>query len=250
MPSDAPSSFARASLASLDEVAITRAPNILANCSAKIDTPPVPCTSTVSPAMRRPCSTSACHAVTPAQGKRRAFLIREIVRQLHRAVFLQHDIFRQHAINAAAQRIAAAVRRRDTRRPALIEIPGNTIADFHTRDAWSHLNDFARAVRQRNEIRLGSGPIAPQRNGIVAVVQRTGRDLDQYLPVARLRLRQVNFGEIVNGGRLFELIGAHEASPRDCLFGEGSITRSFARFQDASHPSRSGRDAVRSWLLV
>ncbi|MNP69041.1 hypothetical protein D3C76_1650830 [compost metagenome] len=48
----APKAFRRSSLASLDEVAITVAPASLANCRAKIDTPPVPCTSTVSPGLR------------------------------------------------------------------------------------------------------------------------------------------------------------------------------------------------------
>ena len=47
---------------------ITRAPAIFASWSAKIDTPPVPSVSTVSPARRiLPCI-SAFHAVTPAHG--------------------------------------------------------------------------------------------------------------------------------------------------------------------------------------
>ncbi len=39
-----------------------------ANCKANIDTPPVPCTSTVSPLLTCPSGTSACQAVTAAQG--------------------------------------------------------------------------------------------------------------------------------------------------------------------------------------
>ncbi|MNE80827.1 hypothetical protein D3C80_1774330 [compost metagenome] len=56
----------RSSLASLDEVAITVAPASLANCRAKIDTPPVPCTSTLSPGLRAPSAISARQAVRPA----------------------------------------------------------------------------------------------------------------------------------------------------------------------------------------
>ena len=73
MPSDAPSASAFASLSSLDDVAMTRAPAAFANCRASIETPPVPSTSTVSPArVGRPACISACHAVTPAQGRHAA----------------------------------------------------------------------------------------------------------------------------------------------------------------------------------
>ncbi len=46
---------------------ITRAPAALASCSAQIDTPPVPSSSTVLPARIAPVSNSACQAVVPAQ---------------------------------------------------------------------------------------------------------------------------------------------------------------------------------------
>ncbi|MND08574.1 hypothetical protein D3C83_312950 [compost metagenome] len=48
-------------------MAITVAPIALANCRAKMETPPVPWTSTVSPAFSPPLGTSARQAVTPAQ---------------------------------------------------------------------------------------------------------------------------------------------------------------------------------------
>ena len=47
------------SFSSLDEVTNTFAPAATANCKAKIDTPPVPCTSTVSPACKLPSGTNA-----------------------------------------------------------------------------------------------------------------------------------------------------------------------------------------------
>jgi hypothetical protein len=68
MPSEAPSDRALASFSLLLEVTMTRAPIILANWSAKIDTPPVPWTSTVSPAFTPPRVTRAFHAVSAAQG--------------------------------------------------------------------------------------------------------------------------------------------------------------------------------------
>ena len=45
---------------------MTVAPMALAICSAKMDTPPVPRTRTVSPAFSAPLTTRALHAVTPA----------------------------------------------------------------------------------------------------------------------------------------------------------------------------------------
>jgi hypothetical protein len=44
----------------------TRAPIAFAIWSAKIETPPVPRASTVSPGLRPPLTTSARHAVSPA----------------------------------------------------------------------------------------------------------------------------------------------------------------------------------------
>lgn len=54
------------SLAADEVVAITRAPIDSAICSAKMETPPVPSTSTVSPACRPASITRARQAVSPA----------------------------------------------------------------------------------------------------------------------------------------------------------------------------------------
>ena len=48
---------------------ITSAPAATANCKAKIDTPPVPNKSTLSPAFMPPTSTRARQAVSAAQGR-------------------------------------------------------------------------------------------------------------------------------------------------------------------------------------
>ncbi len=56
----------RSSFSSEDEVAITVAPMARAICRAKMDTPPVPSTSTVSLAFSWPSTTRARQAVSPA----------------------------------------------------------------------------------------------------------------------------------------------------------------------------------------
>ncbi len=59
----------RSSFASLEEVAITRAPAALAICSASNETPPVPISSTLLPRVSgRIPFISAFHAATPAHG--------------------------------------------------------------------------------------------------------------------------------------------------------------------------------------
>jgi hypothetical protein len=47
---------------------MTRALVAEANCIAKLDTPPVPCTTTISPACRVWWPATAIHAVRPAVG--------------------------------------------------------------------------------------------------------------------------------------------------------------------------------------
>src|SRR5437867_3756269 len=64
MPTSAPRPRARSSLASLDDVTITRAPQSLAICTAVDDTPPpTPMTSTSCPGPTRPCVTTIRQAV-------------------------------------------------------------------------------------------------------------------------------------------------------------------------------------------
>src|SRR5271170_3899590 len=69
MIASAPSSASLAALASLEVVATTRAPSILANCSANSETPPVPCVTTTDPGPTPPWTTTADQAVRAAQGK-------------------------------------------------------------------------------------------------------------------------------------------------------------------------------------
>ncbi len=73
MQASAPIAFSRSILASDEEVAITRAPAARANCRAKIETPPVPWTSTLCPAFSgRPAPNRAFQAVSAAQGRQAA----------------------------------------------------------------------------------------------------------------------------------------------------------------------------------
>ena len=61
--------LARASFSSDDEVIRVRKPAAWANCRPKIETPPVPCSTTVSPGAKSASSNRARQAVRPAQGR-------------------------------------------------------------------------------------------------------------------------------------------------------------------------------------
>ena len=101
--------MARASLSSLDDVTITCAPISRASCSAKIETPPVPCTSTVWPGD----DAGMLGERVPRRDRRarqgRAFLERQVGRQLDHAVLLEHRVVAQHAVDAAAERAGMGV---------------------------------------------------------------------------------------------------------------------------------------------
>src|SRR5215471_17816839 len=68
MTSSAPTAFSFSAFSSLEVVAIARAPQAFANCSANSETLPDPSVRTVSPALSRRAPMRAFQAVTPAQG--------------------------------------------------------------------------------------------------------------------------------------------------------------------------------------
>ena len=188
-----------------------------ASCRPNTETPPVPCSSTVWPAIILPCSIMACHTVTPAQGKRRALLEREVRGDFHRALLLQHDVFRQHAVDAAAERGRLHVGRRLAARPALEEVAGDLVADLDAGDAGADLDHFAGAVRQRNDVVAHRHAVGAAHDAEIAEVERAGRDLDQHLAMAGRRLRPLDLGQRVDAGAaLGQLIGTHVLLPTSC----------------------------------
>ena len=163
-----------------------------ANCRPKIETPPVPCSSTVCPAMSLACSIMACHTVTRGARQRRALLQRQMRRNFDDAVLLQHGIFGEHAVDPAAERARLHVGRRLAARPALKEAAGNAVADLYPGDAGADLDHFAGAVGQRNDVVAHRHAVGAAHDAEIAEIERAGRDLDQDLAVRRLRLRQID----------------------------------------------------------
>ncbi len=85
-------------------------------------------------------------------GQRRALLQRQMRWNFYSAIFLEHGVFREHTVDATAQRALVHVGCRRTATPALKEVARDAIADLHLRDARTDFDHFAGAVRQRNKI--------------------------------------------------------------------------------------------------
>jgi hypothetical protein len=113
--------------------------------------------------------------------QRGALLERQVGGQRHHAVLLEHDVLRQHAVAAAAERALVGVGRRRAAPPALEEAAGDAVADLEAGHAGAELRHLAGAVGERDEVGLGRHPVGAERDRQVAVIERAGRDLDQHL---------------------------------------------------------------------
>src|SRR5262249_58314700 len=81
-----------------------------------------------------------------------ALLQRQVPWKLYDPLFLQHRVFRKRAVDAASKRACVDIGRRLATGPALKEAPSDTVADLHASDTGTDLNDFPRAIRQRNNV--------------------------------------------------------------------------------------------------
>ena len=142
-------------------------------------------------------------------GPRCALVDRKMRGNFDDAFLFQHHIFGQHAIDAAAERRSVHMRARLAARPALEETAGDFVAGFDAGDAGPGFNHFAGAVRQRDEIFAHRRPIGAAYDAEVAIVERTGNDLDQHLPVKRLRRGPLDKGQRLRCRRRLWAIDRH-----------------------------------------
>src|SRR6516165_9300463 len=148
-------------------------------------------------------------------GKRRAFLQRQVRRDFYGAVFLEHGVFGEHAVNSAAERAFVRVGRWRATAPALKEISGNVVANFHSRHPGTSLDHFTGAVRQRDEVVAYRHAIATAGNSEIAEIERGCFHLYQDLPIGGLGIGPIALSEGFDPGAAFrQLIGAHVFLPR------------------------------------
>src|SRR5262249_47155173 len=90
----------------------------------------------------------------------------------NRAVFLQHDVIREHAVDSTAERTFVNIGSRLAAAPALKEISSNAIADFYPRHAGADFDHFTGAVGKRDQIFTHRHAITATRNSEVAKIER------------------------------------------------------------------------------
>ena len=163
--------------------------------------------------MTFPCSTMACQAVTAAQGNVAPSSHRQRRRNLHHALLLQHHVFRQHAVDAAAEGAGLHIRGGLAAGPALEEAAGDLVTDLHAGDAGTHLDHLAGAVGQGDDIVAHRHPVCAAHDAEIAEVERARRDLDQHLAIGRLGIGALDLDQRVDAGAAFwQLIGTHVLS--------------------------------------
>ena len=127
---------------------------------------------------------------------------------------IEQAVFRQHAVDCAAQGTGGVFRADGAADPALHEAGSDTVPWFHAGDVRAYGDDFAGAIRQRDQVggwRPSSGSAIDDHQ--VAVVQ--GRSLHPHQRLTALRLRNVGFRhrQGINAGGLGQAIKTHGLGP-------------------------------------
>src|SRR5262245_30266929 len=183
MVTSAPSCLSFSILASLDEVAITRAPLIFANCSAKIETPPVPWVSTVCPDLMLPNYHRAPRR-QPGTGERSRLGIAEMIRRAHQRGRRPDAVFAQHAIEGAAEIRAHLFLARLAAEPTLEKTACHAVASLEARDTDADAFHHARAIGQWHQRKFLPRAIAALHREEIAIVDGHSLQLHQHLPGA------------------------------------------------------------------
>ncbi len=240
MPTSAPSVRARSSLASLDDVTMTRAPQSLAICTAVEDTPPpTPMISTSWPARSWPCVTTIRHAVMLVRmkeaassneidaGRGRTLSPRTATSSARPPgrVLAQDAVAHAEAVLALGAELAAAARE--------VGIDRHPVADLDAGHLRADLGDLARdvAARPERQRRLERGDALADEE--VEMVQGAGAHPHQHLAGLDLgvgdvlQLELVGTAELVErerlhaGGLLLSVEFLHE--PRQARIVEGRL---------------------------
>src|SRR5262249_28774091 len=150
--------------------------------------------------------------------QRRGFLERQVGGQLDHAVLLEHGVFPEHSIDGAAERAEMSVGARRAADPALKKTSRYPLADFDASYTGADLDHFPGTVGERHEVWFRRHSVAAQSDGEVAIVERTGCDLDQHLTRAWLESGKLGLDESVDAGALWQLIGPHPSAPPSLIY--------------------------------
>ncbi len=169
---------------------MTLAPAEHASWRANVETPPPPCTSTVSPGLidgRLEQRVPGCDACT---WERRSLFERIACRNLHPGAFGQHDFFGEHAIERSPEGAGVVLFRKRAVDPRGKERRGDSIAGREALYAAADFDHFAGAVGCWND------PPCPLLRSAsdhqVAIVQRYRSHADAHVSGTDIRPGTVN----------------------------------------------------------
>ena len=150
---------------------MTVAPCIFAICRAKSETPPVPCTRTVWPARRWPCSTSAFHAVSAAQGSVAASSKLRCAGAWMRPDLREDALGGEDAVDGAAECRLAGERLDLAVEPVLEEESADAVAGLEACDGSADGDDLTGGVRAEDAWELHLGVVLAEDDHEIAIVE-------------------------------------------------------------------------------
>ena len=127
-------------------------------------------------------------------GQGGCLFIRQVVGCVNEAVLVQDDVFRQHAVDGAAQGRRGVCLARFPGQPGLHEDAHDPVPRFDAADLRSDFDDFSRPVGQRDERQLHAASAAVLDGHQIAVIQRRG--LHPHPRLARLQGRILPFTQL------------------------------------------------------
>jgi hypothetical protein len=126
----------------------------------------------------------------------------------------------------------------------LEEAAGDFMADLNARDAGTDLHHLAGTIRQRNDVVTHRHSVGAAYDAEIAKIERARRDLDQYLPVRRLRIRSLDFDQRIDAGAaLQQLISTHISISKA---GPGAESSAALTWGGKVPADRAGTNRVRS----
>src|SRR5262249_22229571 len=191
MTSSAPTAFSFSAFSSLEVVAIARAPQAFANCSANSETLPEPSVRTVSPALSRRAPISAFQAVTPAQGSVAASSyvkwsgIRtsaSSLRTMNSVIIPSSD---PPSWGAYSQSMRPAIQRRNI----------DSVADSYTSYSRADLDYLPSAIGAHHDVWLDGQRIRASEDQQLPGIQRIRTNLEQHFVRTWRRLFVLPKGE-------------------------------------------------------
>ena len=154
-------------------------PRSLANCRAKMETPPVPWMRTVESGLRL-AATERVPGGDGGAGECGGFFEAEMVGNADEAGLFEQDVFSEHAVDVAAERAFDVGGSGRAVEPVLHEDGRDAVAGLPCGDAVADGGDFAGAVGAGNARKPEFGVVEALDHHQIAIIQRDGTNFNEH----------------------------------------------------------------------